>query len=564
MVLNSRKGDTAMSRISREVRHEGLNKFRIVYGETDYEVDQKVEALKAQWDEQWERKQSQEKKRKEREEKRVSAELSQIAAKQETIEAEAVQEAIDNYLTKSNDQVEISFLSLKKFSEYPIAEPKMPELLEYPRKPLREDEEYNPEPSFFTKLFKKKYNEFIEDNDAIFREDLEKWEEERDNIDNHNKMIVEYYHDERAKWEKNKEDFLAKQQKENEIIDEWNTKFLKGDISAIEDFYEKAVDSIKYPIPLDTDSEVEYNPANKMLIVDVYLPTQDDLPNLKSVSYIKSKDAFKESYFSSAQMKKKYESFIYQMVLRIFKCVFSINKQYANLESCVINGRISTIDKTTGKQIEPFILSISVTPENFGELNLNAIDPRAWFKSSKGVSAASIADITPIAPIVTMSREDSRFIEGYEVENTLDESVNLAAMDWQDFENLIRELFEEEFRSTGGEVKITQASRDGGVDAVAFDPDPIRGGKIVIQAKRYTNVVGVSAVRDLYGTTLNEGATKGILVTTSNYGNDAYQFAKDKPLTLINGAQLLYLLQKHGHSAKIDLKEAKEIFKTQE
>jgi len=25
---------------------------------------------------------------------------------------------------------------------------------------------------------------------------------------------------------------------------------------------------------------------------------------------------------------------------------------------------------------------------------------------------------------------------------------------------------------------------------IAFDPDPIRGGKIVIQAKRYTNVVG--------------------------------------------------------------------------
>ena len=39
-------------------------------------------------------------------------------------------------------------------------------------------------------------------------------------------------------------------------------------------------------------------------------------------------------------------------------------------------------------------------------------------------------------------------------------------------------------------MKITQASKDGGVDAVAFDPDPIRGGKIVIQAKRYTNVVG--------------------------------------------------------------------------
>jgi len=73
----------------------------------------------------------------------------------------------------------------------------------------------------------------------------------------------------------------------------------------------------------------------------------------------------------------------------------------------------------------------------------------------------------------------------YNVAEALNDQTNLAAMDWLDFENLIRELFEKEFSKDGGEVKITQASRDGGVDAIAFDPDPIRGGKIVIQAKRY-------------------------------------------------------------------------------
>src|SRR5690606_27511946 len=122
-------------------------------------------------------------------------------------------------------------------------------------------------------------------------------------------------------------------------------------------------------------------------------------------------------------------------------------------------------------------------------------------------------------------RDDGRFISSYEVATTLDESSNLAAMNWEDFEHLIREVFEHEFRSSGGEVKVTQASRDGGVDAIAFDPDPVRGGKIVIQAKRYTGTVSVAAVRDLYGTVMNEGANKGILVTTSDYGPDAYAFA---------------------------------------
>src|SRR5690606_24240841 len=141
------------------------------------------------------------------------------------------------------------------------------------------------------------------------------------------------------------------------------------------------------------------------------------------------------------------------------------------------------------------------------------------------------------------------------------EGENLATMSWEDFEHLIRELFEKEFSGNVGEVKVTRASRDGGVDAVAFDTDPIRGGKIVIQAKRYTNTVGVSAVRELYRTGLNEGATKGILVTTADYGPDAYTFAKNKPLTLMNGANLLYLLEKHRHKSKIDIKEAKRIIK---
>jgi restriction system protein len=50
---------------------------------------------------------------------------------------------------------------------------------------------------------------------------------------------------------------------------------------------------------------------------------------------------------------------------------------------------------------------------------------------------------------------------------------------------------------------------------------------------------------------------KGILVTTATFGGDAYEFAKGKPITLISGAELLSLLERHGHRAKINLAEAR-------
>ncbi len=52
---------------------------------------------------------------------------------------------------------------------------------------------------------------------------------------------------------------------------------------------------------------------------------------------------------------------------------------------------------------------------------------------------------------------------------------------------------------------------------------------------------------------MNEGANKGILVTTSGYGPDAFEFSKDKPIELIDGGQLLYMLQQVGVQAKIIL-----------
>ncbi|MBW8879444.1 MAG: restriction endonuclease, partial [Acidobacteria bacterium] len=116
-----------------------------------------------------------------------------------------------------------------------------------------------------------------------------------------------------------------------------------------------------------------------------------------------------------------------------------------------------------------------------------------------------------------------------------------------EFEGLVTNLFS----SMGLDTKQTRSSRDGGVDAVAFDQRPVLGGKVVIQAKRYKNTVGVAAVRDLYGTMMNEGANKGILVTTAGFGPDAFEFARDKPIELIDGSGLLYLLEQQNVEARI-------------
>lgn len=542
-----------------EIAHEGLHKYRVVSAPSQYELDRKVAAQLAQWDEQWERKQLADKRANERLKAAKDAEKAQARAAEQTRAAESVQEALDTILIDSIDGGELTFSSLKSHKRYPVHIPLESDEIPVDPKPSRSDARYNPKPDFLTKLSKKRMKEFEEANERLYQQDMQLWTSNAENVKRKNQSNKKVFEAALAEWNTKKKKFEAEQTAKNAEVDAYKSRFELCDPSAVPEFIELAVDAIKVPLDVDFATEAEYHPEDKSLILDCFLPTIGDIPSTKKIAYVKSTQSFKESVYSDSYLRKKYDSVIYQLVLRIVECVYRVTKSNKAVDSMILNGRVSTVDKSTGADIQPYVLSLTVSRSDFDSLNLSNIDPKAWFKSSKGVSAASVASVTPVAPIAQLNREDKRFVEGYEVESQIGAETNLAAMDWQDFENLIRELFEQEFSSPGGEVKITQASRDGGVDAVAFDPDPIRGGKIVIQAKRYTNTVGVSAVRDLYGTMMNEGAMKGILVTTSNYGNDAYDFAKGKPLTLLNGANLLHLLEKHGHKARIDLKEAKQM-----
>jgi restriction system protein len=329
-------------------------------------------------------------------------------------------------------------------------------------------------------------------------------------------------------------------------------------LSQISEHLEICLAESQYPEPLPTDTRIEYSSDARLVLIEVELPDTPVIPKYRDYQYIQSRDEWKGLKLPEGERKSVYNSVLCQIALRRICEAFAATTPEA-VRTVALNGYVTSVDRATGHPIRPCVLSIQVSREQFEAINLDDVDPRKCFKWLKGVAAANLADLAPVAPLIKFDTTDKRFIASTDVASSIDSGTNLAAMDWQEFEHLIRELFEWEFSAHGGEVKVTRASRDHGVDAIAFDPDPIRGGKIVIQAKRYTNTVELSAVRDLYGTVMNEGANKGILITTTDYGADAYDFAKGKPLTLLNGGNLLHLLEKHGRKAHIDVAAAKKL-----
>jgi restriction system protein len=338
----------------------------------------------------------------------------------------------------------------------------------------------------------------------------------------------------------------------NSTVDQFRDAFKDGDSEAVASYFVLVLGSSPYPDDIPQTAAAQYQKESKQLIVAYDLPPYESLiPTQKAFKYVKTSDSVTEMPRPESQRRALYTDVVSQIVLRSIREIYAADSG-SHVDTIVFNAYVNAIDRGTGKPIRPCIITVRTSRDIFDNLDLEHVDPAACLKALNASVSKSAAELAPVRPVLELNMSDPRFIEEDDVLSTLDQRPNLMDLSPGEFESLITNLFQ----TMGLETRQTQASRDGGVDCVAFDPRPIFGGKVVIQAKRYKNTVGVSAVRDLFGTMQNEGASKGILVTTSGYGKAAFDFANGKPIELLAGSNLLYLLQEHASvEAKIVMPE---------
>jgi len=100
---------------------------------------------------------------------------------------------------------------------------------------------------------------------------------------------------------------------------------------------------------------------------------------------------------------------------------------------------------------------------------------------------------------------------------------DLLKLDPYQFEDLVLELF----RSLGYRAEVTKRTSDGGIDIIAHHKPPGLSTelKIVIQCKRWNpgRKIGAREVRELADVVIREGASIGVLITTSGYTKQALE-----------------------------------------
>jgi restriction system protein len=160
----------------------------------------------------------------------------------------------------------------------------------------------------------------------------------------------------------------------------------------------------------------------------------------------------------------------------------------------------------------------------------------------------------PLALLFFLATAALSALRSLKTARMLDAQTSLASireLPWKRFEDLLGEAF----RRQGFKVEETLGGgADGGIDLLLG-----RDGNVtVVQCKRRNGApVGVREVRELYGVLHHRGASAAKLVATTSFTPDAMNFAKNKPIELIDANSLLHLLQTVQTSGKMIAPPAK-------
>ncbi len=325
----------------------------------------------------------------------------------------------------------------------------------------------------------------------------------------------------------------------NAQVDEFQQAFRRGEQDAVERCLRLALEAAPLPEGVPAQAEVGYRPDSGQVLVNRELPNTEVIPTEAVFRYVKARDVIESTPRKPADVRQRYADLIAQLALLTLRDTFTATPAQL-VGEVTVNCNLSTTDRATGQAIRPCLLTVSASRDKFEELVLDKLEPRECLRHLNALMSPHPYDVEPVKPIFDPDLTRFRLVDAYSVVAGLDSRTVLVEQKPNEFEHLVRELFE----AMGMKSWVTQASRDDGLDAIAVNPDPVMGGLAVIQAKRYVKSVPVEAVRALWGTMEDKKAGTGIMVTTSYYGKAAHDFAhRNERLRLIEGPELKHLIK---------------------
>lgn len=176
---------------------------------------------------------------------------------------------------------------------------------------------------------------------------------------------------------------------------------------------------------------------------------------------------------------------------------------------------------------------------------LNSVSPQRESNSSQSSYPAQ-----PVEPVsVRVERKDAPVSSVKESEPESWSLALISSLEWRRFEQLCVGLF----KLKGYGVKDTGAGADGGTDFYLYKSDVPDRPVAVVQCKSWAKPVGVKTVRELFGVMAAEKVPNAIVMVSGTFTGEAKSFTDAKRLKLLDGQQILAMIQKLSEPAQKSL-----------
>ena len=273
----------------------------------------------------------------------------------------------------------------------------------------------------------------------------------------------------------------------NREVDQFAAAVSAGSPEAVVEYFDMVLANSIYPEGFPQRHRVAYVPESAQLVVEYELPTLEAIPQVREYRYVKARDETASTARPAKEVRAQYASVVAQVALRTVHELFEADRA-GRAETVVFNGIVATTDPSTGRPVTPCLVTLRTTRDVFEESTspgradgVSGPPQRRGLEEARGARArASGARVRHGRPAFRRGDRRAR-------------RARPAPQPARAHPHRVRRLIQNLFAKMGLDTKQTRPSRDGGVDCVAYDPRPIFGGKVVIQAKRYRHTVDVSS-----------------------------------------------------------------------
>jgi restriction system protein len=178
----------------------------------------------------------------------------------------------------------------------------------------------------------------------------------------------------KARYDRKVSEERAKAVARNAYVTGRQAAFAAGDAEAVQWFAGCVLRASKYPDGFPREYQVTYRPEHRDVALDFELPPRRVVPSARAYRYDKARDVVEPLPRQESEITQCYERLLSCVALRTLHEIFSATPPDV-VRAVAFTGRVSTVDRATGKLLRPELLSVSAERSVFNDLVLATVDP---------------------------------------------------------------------------------------------------------------------------------------------------------------------------------------------